>query len=93
LTEANKVGLKIEDEVPTINKIKNAVYAAKQSLPKINAIGDKILYLNDHQDQLDQYADKFRGLGRYKGDIVSAQDKLNAVNASIPALNEKAKLV
>ena len=34
LTEANKVGLKIEDEVPTINKIKNAVYAAKQSLPK-----------------------------------------------------------
>ena len=33
LSEANKVGLKIEDEVPTINKIKNAVYAANNSLP------------------------------------------------------------
>jgi hypothetical protein len=26
LKEANKVGLQIEDEVPTIDKIKNAVY-------------------------------------------------------------------
>ena len=31
LKEANKVGLQIEDEVPTIDKIKNAVYAAHQS--------------------------------------------------------------
>lgn len=26
LQEANKVGIQLEDEVPTINKIKNAVY-------------------------------------------------------------------
>ncbi|PTU87674.1 YhgE/Pip domain-containing protein [Staphylococcus pasteuri] len=93
LAEANKVGLKIEDEVPTINKIKNAVYAANKSLPEINKFKDKIIYLNDHQDDLDQYANQFRNLGNYKGDILDAQEKLNQVNASIPALNERAKLI
>ena len=93
LSEANKVGLKIEDEVPTINKIKNAVYAANQSLPEINKFKNKIIYLNEHQDDLDRYANQFRNLGNYKGDILDAQERLNQVNSSIPALNEKAKLI
>ena len=89
LKEANKVGLQIEDEVPTIDKIKNAVYAAHQSLPKLNKIADRIVYLNDHQDQLDQYANQFRDLDNYKDDILNAQQKLNDVNAAIPSLNQK----
>ncbi|WP_145359573.1 hypothetical protein, partial [Staphylococcus epidermidis] len=81
LQEANKVGIQLEDEVPTINKIKNAVYAAHDSLPQINKIADRIEYLNDHQDDLDKYANQFRALGNYKGDILDAQQKLNDVNA------------
>ena len=38
-------------------------------------------YLNDHQDDLDKYANQFRALGNYKGDILDAQQKLNDVNA------------
>ncbi|MBO0380268.1 YhgE/Pip domain-containing protein [Staphylococcus hominis] len=93
LKSANKVGLQIEDEVPTIDKIKNAVYTAHQSLPKLNKIADRIVYLNDHQDQLDQYANQFRDLDTYKDDILNAQQKLNDVNAAIPSLNQKAKLI
>lgn len=93
LQEANKVGIQLEDEVPTINKIKNAVYAAHQSLPQLNKIADRIVYLNEHQDQLDAYANRFRSLGNYKGDILDAQQKMNDVNAAIPSLNEKAKLI
>ncbi len=93
LSEANKVGLSIEDNVPTINKIKSAVYQANNSLPKINQFANKIIELNKHQDDLDAYADKFRGLGKYKGNVLDAQEKLNAVNATIPTLNEKAKLI
>ena len=87
------MGIQLEDEVPTINKIKNAVYAAHDSLPQINKIADRIEYLNDHQDDLDKYANQFRALGNYKGDILDAQQKLNDVNAAIPSLNEKAKLI
>ena len=50
LSEANKVGLTLEDNVPTINKIKNAVYQANNALPKINEFADKVIYLNNHQD-------------------------------------------
>lgn len=93
LQEANKVGIQLEDEIPTINKIKNAVYAAHNSLPKLNKIANGIVYLNDHQDQLDNYANRFRSLGNYKDDVLDAQQKLNDVNAAIPSLNEKAKLI
>ena len=60
LSEANKVGLTLEDNVPTINKIKNAVYQANNALPKINEFAIKVIYLNNHQDELDNYANKFR---------------------------------
>ena len=89
LSEANKVGLSIEDNVPTINKIKSAVYQANNSLP--NQFADKIIELNKHQDDLDAYANQFRSLGKYKGNVLLK--KLNAVNSSIPALNERAKLI
>ncbi|MGK9069710.1 YhgE/Pip family protein, partial [Staphylococcus warneri] len=59
----------------------------------INKFKNKIIYLNEHQDDLDRYANQFRNLGNYKGDILDAQERLNQVNSSIPALNEKAKLI
>ncbi|EOB8521510.1 YhgE/Pip family protein [Staphylococcus aureus] len=93
LEEANKAGLTIEENVPTINKIKNAVYSADKALPKINDFANKIVYLNNHQADLDKYANDFRKLGKYKGDILDAQKKLNEVNGAIPQLNEKAKLI
>ena len=77
----------------TINKIKNAVYSADKALPKINDFANKIVYLNNHQADLDKYANDFRKLGNYKGDILDAQKKLNEVNGAIPQLNEKAKLI
>lgn len=55
----------------------------------MNKIADRIVYLNDHQDQLDQYANQFRDLDTYKDDILNAQQKLNDVNAAIPSLNQK----
>lgn len=73
LEEANKAGLTIEENVPTINKIKNAVYSADKALPKINDFANKIVYLNNHQADLDKYANDFRKLGNYKGDILDAQ--------------------
>ncbi|MDU3837020.1 MAG: YhgE/Pip domain-containing protein, partial [Staphylococcus aureus] len=88
LEEANKAGLTIEENVPTINKIKNAVYSADKALPKINDFANKIVYLNNHQADLDKYANDFRKLGNYKGDILDAQKKLNEVNGAIPQLNE-----
>lgn len=93
LDEANRLGIKLEKEIPTINKIKKAVGTANDSIPKINEFAKKILYLDQNQDQLDAYADKFRGLDNYKGDVLDAVDKLNRVNAAVPALNEKAKLI
>ncbi|SGX49343.1 putative phage infection-like protein [Staphylococcus argenteus] len=93
LEEANKAGLTIEENVPTINKIKNAVYSADKALPKINDFASKIIYLNNHQADLDKYANDFRDLGKYKDDILDAQKKLNEVNGAIPQLNEKAKLI
>lgn len=93
LKEANRLGIKLEKEIPTINKIQKAVSTANNSVPEINKFAEKILYLDEHQDKIDNYADKFRSLNQYKGDVLNGVDKLNQVNSAVPALNEKAKLV
>ncbi|MCO4325546.1 YhgE/Pip domain-containing protein [Staphylococcus agnetis] len=93
LKEANHLGIKLENEIPTINKIKEAVETANNAVPKVNEVAKKILYLDEHQNEIDQKANEFRNLGRYKGDVLDAVDKLNQVNNAIPALNERAKLI
>lgn len=93
LDEANRLGVKLEEEIPTINKIEDAVSKANEAMPKINDFADTLIYLDENQDQIDDYADRFRELGDYKGEVIDAADKLNQVNAAIPALNERAKLI
>ena len=93
LDEANRLGVKLEEEIPTINKIEDAVSEANKAMPKINDFADTLIYLDENQDQIDNYADRFRGLGDYKGEVIDAADKLNQVNAAIPALHERAKLI
>ncbi|NHA35342.1 YhgE/Pip domain-containing protein [Staphylococcus schleiferi] len=93
LKEADRLGIKLEDELPAYKKVRDGIYAANNALPKIERFREGLIYLNEHQDQLDQYADKFRELDRYKDDAVNATERLNQLNASIPAINERAKLV
>ncbi|UXR71531.1 YhgE/Pip domain-containing protein [Staphylococcus sp. IVB6240] len=93
LEEANRLGIKLEEQVPTYEKIRDGVDAAYQALPKIEKFRKAIIYVDDNQGKIDQYADEFRNLGNYKDEAVTAAEKLNQLNASIPAINERAKLV
>src|SRR5699024_516595 len=79
LDEANRLGVKLEEEIPTINKIEDAVSKANDSIPQINDFADKIIYLDENQDEIDNYADEFRALGNHKGEVIDAADKLNQV--------------
>ena len=54
----------------------SAVYQANNSLPKINQFADKIIELNKHQDDLDAYANQFRSLGKYKGNVLTLKKNL-----------------
>ena len=44
-------------------------------------------------DSVAHEGDVRRVFGDYKGEVIDAADKLNQVNAAIPALNERAKLI
>ena len=90
---ANDLGIQLEDEIPTINKIKNGVYKANEAMPKINELSKKILYLDENQDKIDQYADQFRNAGQYKDEVMRAVRGLNRLNESMPAIRERAQLV
>ncbi|WP_086429026.1 YhgE/Pip domain-containing protein [Staphylococcus cornubiensis] len=93
LDEANRIGIKLEDQLPNYHKVRDGIYAANQALPKIEKFRKTLIYLDENQDQIDQYADKFRALDQYKDDAVNATERLNQLNASIPAINERAKLI
>ncbi|MBF0838158.1 hypothetical protein, partial [Streptococcus acidominimus] len=74
LKEANQVGLDIENELPTMSKIKNAVFTAEDNLPKIEEFKEKVIEIDEHQDDITHYKDEFEALGNYKGDINEGVD-------------------
>src|SRR5699024_12772391 len=69
LKEANQVGLDIENELPTMSKIKNAVFTAEDNLPKIEEFIEKVVEIDDHQDDITHYKDELGAVGRYKVNI------------------------
>ncbi|QLK86832.1 YhgE/Pip domain-containing protein [Staphylococcus sp. 17KM0847] len=93
LEEADRLGIKLEDQVPTYNKIRDGVEAAYEALPKIEKFRKAIIYVDENQGTIDNYANQFRNLNNYKDEAVEAAERLNQLNASIPAINERAKLI
>ncbi|WP_260869261.1 hypothetical protein, partial [Staphylococcus aureus] len=49
LQQPNKPPLTIQQNLPTINNIKNPLYSPHKPLPNINHFPNKILYFNNHQ--------------------------------------------
>lgn len=93
LKEANQVGLDIENELPTMSKIKNAVLTAEDNLPKIEEFKEKVIEIDEHQDDITHYKDEFEALGNYKGDINEGVNKINEVNSKMGEINQAAKLI
>ncbi|WP_239773113.1 YhgE/Pip domain-containing protein [Mammaliicoccus sp. I-M36] len=93
LKEANQVGLDLENELPTLSKIKNAVYTAEDNLPKIEEFKEKVIEIDEHQDDITKYKDEFEALGNYKGDINEGVKKINEVNSKMGDINQAAQLI
>ncbi|MDT0696019.1 YhgE/Pip domain-containing protein [Mammaliicoccus sciuri] len=93
LKEANQVGLDLENELPTLSKIKNAVYTAEDNLPKIEEFKEKVIEIDEHQDDITKYKDEFEALGNYKGDINEGVTKINEVNSKMGDINQAAQLI
>lgn len=91
--KANELGLSLEDQIPAYDKLRDGVFRAQDALPNIERFRQAIINLNNNQDQLDEKADQFRNLENYKDEAVNALERLNQLNASVPAINERAQLV
>src|SRR5699024_12186492 len=66
LDEASRLGVKLEEEIATINKIEDAVSEANKAMPKIKDLADTLIYLYENKDQIDNNANRIRELGDYK---------------------------
>ncbi|MBH9582189.1 hypothetical protein, partial [Staphylococcus felis] len=69
------------------DKIRDCVFAADQALRKIDRFRRAIIYADDNQDKIDNYSNEFRNLENYKDEAISATERINQINASIPAIN------
>ena len=45
LTKLTEIGIKIEEQLPTIRKIENGIFTLEKRLPEIRAAGQKVLEL------------------------------------------------
>lgn len=80
LKESNKVGLKLQDKLPTYRKIENAVFEAEAAIPEMEKFKEKIIKIDQHQNDITKYSNEFYQLANYKDKINQGANKLVIAN-------------
>lgn len=70
----NDIGIELEQNLPTLQKIKNAVYNLHDHIDDIDEAGKLIMELNDDRDTIKDYADKLDSLEDYEAKIREGGD-------------------
>lgn len=86
--EFDKLGLKIEEELPTIRRIKNALYELNEKMPEIVEIGEYIEGIDNDWETIDEQVDHFLAIREYIPQINEGADQVLALQQHIPRIYE-----
>lgn len=90
LTKLGELGLKLEEELPTIRKVEQGILTLEASLPEIQAAGDKVLEVEQKLPELDAKAQKIVALEANIPQLDAAGAAILTAEARWPLVNEAA---
>lgn len=86
-TEFNNIGIKLEEELPTILKVENNIFALEERFPELNELGEKIVTLNEDWPEMKEtitkviaLEEKFPELNQGAQHILTLEEKLPLIN-------------
>ncbi|MGN8646730.1 YhgE/Pip family protein [Gracilibacillus sp. HCP3S3_G5_1] len=86
--EFNKLGIRLEEDLPTIRKIKNALYELDENMPEIVRVGEFIEKIDEDWDEIDEQIDHFMTIQDYLPQINEGADQILTLQKQFPKIYE-----
>ncbi|WP_167629292.1 YhgE/Pip domain-containing protein [Listeria valentina] len=88
LAEFNKAGIDLENELPTIRKVKNKVFAVQDAIPEMNKMGEEAQRIELKLPEIKEKAAQVEELSDRIPELNEAASELLKVEAAIPKMDE-----
>ncbi|MDQ0272618.1 YhgE/Pip domain-containing protein [Cytobacillus purgationiresistens] len=86
-TGFNNIGLKLEEELPTIRKVENNIFELEKRFPEINELGDKIVGLNQDWPEIKETVNKVIELEQHFPELNNGAEQILALEDKLPQVN------
>ncbi|WP_152656159.1 YhgE/Pip domain-containing protein [Oceanobacillus sp. CFH 90083] len=87
LEEFNNAGIELEQNLPTLQKIRDAVYNLHDHIDDIDEAGDLIVQLDEDEENIQSYADKLDSLQEYEENIREGGDQILTAQSHLDDIN------
>ncbi|WP_188066482.1 YhgE/Pip domain-containing protein [Brevibacillus brevis] len=93
LTKLTEIGIKIEEQLPTIRKIESGVFQLEKNLPEIHAAGQKVLEIEKKLPEIHEKAQIILEVEKRIPEINQAGQAVLKVQQNWPKINEAASVI
>ncbi|MGE5701751.1 MAG: YhgE/Pip family protein [Clostridia bacterium] len=93
LTKLAEVGIKIEEQLPTIRKIEHGIFDLESKLPEIHAAGQRVLELEQKLPDIHNKAQKIIEVEQKLPEINQAAQYVVKINEKWPVISEAASKI
>ncbi len=92
-TEFNKIGLKLEEELPTIRRLENKIFELEKRFPEINRFAETIIKIDSDWGELQKKAEKFLELKEIIPKINAGAEQILLLEERLPQINTLANKI
>ncbi|MED1722753.1 YhgE/Pip domain-containing protein [Brevibacillus parabrevis] len=93
LTKLTEIGVKLEEQLPTIRKIESGIFELESKLPEIHAAGQKVLEIEKKLPDIHEKAQIIPEVEKRIPEINQAADALLKIQQNWPRINDAASAV
>lgn len=83
----NDIGIKLEEELPTIRKVENNIFELEKRFPEINELGEKIVDLNEEWPELKGTINKVIELEKHFPELNEGAQQILTLEEKLPQVN------
>lgn len=89
-TELHEIGVKLEDELPTIRKLEKIIFDLEKKFPEINRLADIVIEIDANWETWQEKADRFFKLQELFPYIQESASQLLLIEEKLPEIKELA---
>ncbi|SES29883.1 YhgE/Pip domain-containing protein [Salisediminibacterium halotolerans] len=90
LTTFDKIGLTLEEELPAMKRLMNAVYDVEDSLPAVKSYTDAAIYLDENREEIASEREKLSELTALHPEAEEGAQLILAADEKMPEIRESA---